>query len=68
MDTILDCCAGIDVHRDVLQVCILKGTQSNPEVIRSEFKTIQSDLQELVKWLISHNCYMIAIMGNKPLN
>ncbi len=25
MEALLECCCGIDVHRDTLQVCILKG-------------------------------------------
>ena len=61
METLLDCCCGIDVHRDILQVCILKGSSDNPEIIRCEFKTIQSDLQNLIQWLISHDCYHIAM-------
>ncbi|SDF85378.1 hypothetical protein SAMN04488499_11028, partial [Sporomusa acidovorans] len=37
MEALLECCCGIDVHRDSLQVCILKGLTDNPEVIRAEF-------------------------------
>lgn len=61
MEALLECCCGIDVHRDTLQVCILKGLTDNPEIIRAEFKTMQQDLQELVQWLIYHDCNHIAM-------
>lgn len=61
MEALLECCCGIDVHRDTLQVCILKGLMDTPEVIRAEFRTMQQDLQELVQWLIEHNCNHIAM-------
>lgn len=61
MEALLDCCCGIDVHRDTLQVCILKGSTDNPEVLRAEFKTMQQDLQELVQWLVHHDCNHIAM-------
>ncbi|SDF27240.1 IS110 family transposase, partial [Sporomusa acidovorans] len=61
MEALLECCCGIDVHRDSLQVCILKGLTDNPEVIRAEFKTMQQDLQELVQWLVRHDCNHIAM-------
>ncbi|HWR43902.1 IS110 family transposase [Sporomusa sp.] len=61
MEALLECCCGIDVHRDTLQVCILKGLTDTPEVIRAEFKTMQQDLQELVQWLIHHDCNHIAM-------
>lgn len=61
MEALLECCCGIDVHRDTLQVCILKGLTDTPEVIRAEFKTMQEDLQELVQWLRQYNCNHIAM-------
>ena len=61
MEALLECCCGIDVHRDTLQVCILKGLTDTPEVIRAEFKTMPQDLQELVQWLIDHGCNHIAM-------
>lgn len=61
MEALLECCCGIDVHRDSLQVCILKGLTDEPEIIRAEFKTMQEDLQELVQLLIDHDCNYIAM-------
>ena len=61
MEALLECCCGIDVHRDSLQVCIIKGLTDNPEVIQAEFKTLQSDLEDLVEWLISYDCRHIAM-------
>jgi len=61
MEALLECCCGVDVHRDILQVCILKGLTDNPEVIRAEFKTMPNNLAEFVQWLISHECYHVAM-------
>lgn len=61
MEALLECCCGVDVHRDTLQVCILKGLTDDPEVIRAEFKTMPNDLFEFVEWLIANNCYHIAM-------
>jgi transposase len=61
MEALLECCCGVDVHRDILQVCIIKGLTDNPEVIRAEFKTMPNDLAAFVQWLLSHECYHIAM-------
>lgn len=61
MEALLECCCGVDVHRDILQVCILKGLTDDPQIIRAEFKTMPNDLAEFVEWLISNDCYHIAM-------
>lgn len=61
MQALLECCCGVDVHKDMLQACILKGLSDKPEVFRAEFKTIPADLQNFVQWLKSHDCYHIAM-------
>lgn len=50
-------CAGIDVHRDFVSVTIISETPDH--VVRTdyrEFQTIKSNLFEMRKWLVEHNC------------
>lgn len=60
MQPILECCCGIDVHKDMVEVCIIKGTKETI-FIRKQFSTIQSDLLELVSWLFENDCFHIAM-------
>ena len=57
MQQVLECCCGIDVHKDMIEVCIIN--QNTP--IRKQFSTIYSDLLEMVKWLYDNDCYHIAM-------
>jgi transposase len=61
VEALLECCCGIDVHRDTLQACIVKGLTDNPEMIQVEFRTVPANLVELVRWLKTHDCYHIAM-------
>lgn len=66
MQTILDICCGIDVHKDFVVACIIK-TNDNPllkENITKEirtFKTFLNDLSELRLWLESEDCRHVAM-------
>jgi transposase len=61
MQALLECCCGIDVHRDMVEACILKGTTDEPTAIRKQFRTVRADLTELVKWLSQNDCFHIAM-------
>ena len=62
MLALLDCCCGLDVHKDIIQACILKGSpDEEPISIRAEFKAIQSDLQVMCSWLLENNCFNVAM-------
>jgi transposase len=61
MQALLDCCCGIDIHRDVLEACVLKGDSDTPEIIRQQFKTTQEELLQLVSWLREHSCFHVAM-------
>lgn len=61
MDALLTCCCGIDVHRDMLQACILKGLTDTPEIHRAEFSTMPDGLEEFIQWLITNECNHIAM-------
>ena len=61
MQALLECCCGIDIHRDMVEACILKGLTNEPQAIRAQFKTTKSDLSNLVSWLNDNECYHIAM-------
>ena len=62
MQALLHCCCGLDIHKDIIQACILKGEpDEEPLIIEAEFKTLQSDLQLLCKWLLDNDCRNIAM-------
>lgn len=62
MLALLDCCCGLDVHKDVIHACILKGSpDEEPISIRAEFKAIQFDLQAMCSWLLENQCFNVAM-------
>ena len=60
MQAILVCCCGVDVHRDMIEACILKGVES-PQIISKQFSTLPSDLKEFTEWLYENDCYHVAM-------
>jgi len=50
-------CAGIDVHKNLLVVCLRIGRKPT---IR-EFGTLTMDIRELCDWLKANNCQMVAM-------
>lgn len=60
MQAILECCCGVDVHKDMIEACIIQGLE-NPVLIRQQFSTIPSELQAFVQWLYENDCYHIAM-------
>lgn len=62
MLALLDCCCGLDVHKDVIHACILKGSpDEEPVSIHAEFNAIQSDLQAMCIWLMENRCFNVAM-------
>jgi len=45
-------CAGMDVHKDVIEVCVL-GPNGSGELTRRRFGTFTADLIQLRMWLVS---------------
>ena len=52
MDVLMECCCGLDVHRDMVEACIIKGMLETPQIIREQFKTTRQELIRLTKWLV----------------
>jgi len=51
----------MDVHKDSIEACILKGPGNDPEPIRREFRTFRQDLLTLREWLVANDCACIAM-------
>ena len=60
MQPILECCCGVDVHKDMIEACIIKGLE-NPQFIRMQFSTFPNSLKDFVGWLYNNDCYHIAM-------
>ncbi|MCL1795084.1 MAG: IS110 family transposase [Oscillospiraceae bacterium] len=60
-------CAGIDVHKSKLVVCLRKGRKAEVR----EFGTLTHEIREMVAWLKGNGCQMIAMESTgsywKPL-
>lgn len=56
-------CAGIDVHKDMLVVCLMKGEliDDQPTTCIKEFETLPDSLEQLANWLDSEHCEQVAM-------
>lgn len=61
MEALLYCCCGLDVHRDIVEACILRGIVGEPEIIRERFGTTHSELIRLTQWMAENDCYSVAM-------
>lgn len=60
MEVLLERCCGLDVHKDVIQACILI-TGDETAVLRESFGTIRSELSRLCRWLNENQCKNAAM-------
>ena len=61
MEVLLYCCCGLDVHKDLIEACILRGEGLEPETIRERFGTTRPELKRLTMWLSKNDCYSVAM-------
>jgi transposase len=64
MEDILECCCGLDVHKESIVACLLKGpvrAELKPQSETREFGTQLKDLIALRKWLEKHECHYVAM-------
>lgn len=59
MEAILECCCGLDVHKDKIEACIL--TDAKGGACRETFGSISTELDRLCQWLNEHKCRHIAM-------
>lgn len=62
MQDILECCMGLDVHRDTIVACLLTGPiGAVPECEVRTFGTLAPELAKLRDWVVANNCQTIAM-------
>lgn len=63
MKPILECCCGLDVHKNKVTACIASGPldKAEEELIVKEFSTMTYGLRELASWLKEHNVKTVAM-------
>lgn len=62
MQDILECCCGLDVHKESLVACLLKGpVNQQPSSEIRVFSTLRDDLEALKTWLVEQNCMHVAM-------
>jgi transposase len=63
MKPILECCCGLDVHKNKVTACIASGPldKAEEELIVKEFSTMTYGLREMASWLKEHNAKIVAM-------
>jgi len=62
MKDLLEVCCGLDVHKNMVAACLLKGELGRePKGETLEFSTLLSGLDSLKAWLLKNNCRDIAM-------
>ncbi len=64
MEDILECCCGLDIHKESIVACVLKGpigSKLKPESEIREFGTRLTELLALRKWLEEQDCRYVAM-------
>ena len=62
MQDILECCCGLDIHKESIVACLLKGPlNKQPTSEIRVFSTLLSDLESLKAWLVEENCMHVAM-------
>src|SRR2546423_8543186 len=66
------CCCGLDVHKRVVQACVLRTTPAGQvEQLQRSWSTVSDDLLALADWLASLGCTHVAMESTgvywKPL-
>jgi hypothetical protein len=54
MQTLRDCVAGLDVHRDVVLACIRSSDGKRTRTMKRSFSTMTGSLVELAAWLVDN--------------
>ena len=63
------CCAGIDVHKKSVSVCIRKRIRGKrePEIEGAVFGAFTQDLERLREWLRQHRVKHVAMESTRPI-
>lgn len=60
LDVVVKVAAGMDVHRDFVEVCMIYGS-ADTDSIRKRFETFPDALAELRAWLVARGCSHVAM-------
>src|SRR5437660_11418837 len=64
---VVERCAGIDVHKKFVTVCVLVGAAHlEPEPHRRRFGTCNAELCKLRDWLLAERCQKVAMESTGP--
>ena len=59
---VIERCAGIDVAKKFLAVCVMTGpAKDDAQAVRRKFGTVRRELEELRKWLQSEGCTHVVM-------
>jgi transposase len=64
MEDILDCCCGLDIHKESIVACLMKGPIGEGLKPRSEIREFGTQLRDLIalrEWLEEHECRYVAM-------
>lgn len=62
MEVVVERCAGIDVHKDMVAVCVrVPGAEGERRVELAEFSTFTEDLLALRDWLVAHGVTRVGM-------
>jgi transposase len=62
ISAVLECCAGIDVGKKFVVVCVLKGpANGDAQAQTRKFDTINAKLEQLREWLVSCGCTHVVM-------
>lgn len=62
MKDILTCAMGLDIHRDSIVACLVKGELgSDPEIEIRTFSTLIPEMKKLRDWVQESECYHVAM-------
>jgi transposase len=67
MKAVLERCAGIDVAKKVLNVCVMTGAADlEPKVELRKFGTFNAELNRLREWLLESGCTHVVMESTGP--
>ncbi len=61
METFIERCAGLDVHKDTVMACVrVPGPKGMRQTETREFRTTSRDLLELRDWLVGQGVTLVG--------
>ena len=62
MEALLTCAMGLDIHRDLIVACLIRGElNGTPEIEIRSFSTLAPSMRELRDWVLETECRNVAM-------